>query len=475
MAATYAEADRIIGEVLDLLDDDTVLVILSDHGFKSGDMRPLTDSRMGFGQAIEWHRINGSIALYGNIVKPGYVLKDAGVMDVAPTLLYLLGMPVDRKMTGRLLVDAFDDSWVASHPAHYTDQYDSLIVMSESSVRPSGADKALKDKLVSLGYVAGGDRSLINLANYYHTSGKYAEALEIWKDLLDKNPDDVGAKIGMSNAYHGLGNEDMAIRGLTEVLEIDPGNLKALHSLTTIHAEKGRAEEAMRLAQQAIRIDETNGQSYFNLGSAFQLMGRNEEAAHAYRRAIRYAPDLAEAYANLAQLSATGRRPAQALEAAQKAVELASDKAEMHYVLGMALGANDRKDEALERYRAAISLDPGFVIAYIGASDILLARGKTDSVIALCTQALETPSQYSAYAYNMRGTAYFNQRNLSQAARDFGSAVRANHAYVPARMNLAKVYLQQGKRDDAVAELRTVLSMQPNHPEAAGLLRGLTR
>jgi tetratricopeptide (TPR) repeat protein/predicted AlkP superfamily phosphohydrolase/phosphomutase len=475
MAAAYVEADRIIGEVMDMLDENTVLVILSDHGFKSGDMRPLTDSRMGFGQAVEWHRINGSIALYGSIIKPGYVLQDAGVMDVAPTVLHMLGLPVDRKMTGRLLLDAFDEAWVEAHPVRYTAQYDSLIVGSEYSVQPSAADKALKDKLVSLGYVAGGGRSLVNLANYYHTSGKFKEALEIWQEIVEKDPGDLGARIGMSNAYYGLGKEDMAIRGLTEVLEIDPGNLKALHSLCTIHVEQGRAAEVLKLAQRGLRIDDTDGNCYFNLGSALQLMGRDEEAAHAYRKAIRYAPDLAEAYANLAQIYVTDRRPGQALEAAQKAVDLAADKAEMHYVLGMALEANDRKQEALERYRAALSLNPDFTLAYIGASGILLARGKIDSVITLSAEALRTPSQYTAYAYDMRGTAYFSKGNLKQAARDFTSAVKANSSYLPARINLAKVHIQQGDPEDAAAQLREVLRVQPNHPEATALLRSLNR
>jgi hypothetical protein len=61
----YVEADRILGDVLDMLDDSTLLIIMSDHGFKSGSMRPLTDSRIGFGQAIEWHRIIGYHVLAG--------------------------------------------------------------------------------------------------------------------------------------------------------------------------------------------------------------------------------------------------------------------------------------------------------------------------------------------------------------------------------------------------------------------------
>jgi predicted AlkP superfamily phosphohydrolase/phosphomutase/Flp pilus assembly protein TadD len=475
VAAIYVEADRIIGDVLEMIDDDTVLMVVSDHGFKSGDMRPLSDSRMGFGQAINWHRINGAVAFYGPRVKPGYEVIDVSVLDIAPTILYLLGLPVDENMLGRVMLEAFDDAWVESHPVTYTGAYDSLIVGARYEGEASGADKALKDKLVSLGYVAGGNRSLVNLANYYHRNGKYEEALELWKQIIEDDPNDLGARIGMSNAYFELGKDDLAIQGLLDVLKIDPKNTKTLQSLATIHIERGRATEALRYAEQGLEADPADGQSYFNKGLALELLGRVEEAAHQYRQAVRYAPDLAEAYANLAQIYVAGGRATQALEAARKAVELASDKPEMHYVLGMALNAGGSGQQALERFLAAVRMDEAFVPAYIGACGILMARGNTDSVVVLSTEALRTPSQYANYVHNIKGTAHLSRGEIRLAEREFKAALEADRTFTPARMNLAKVYVRQGQRDDAARELRAVLAADPNNSEAQALLENLGR
>jgi tetratricopeptide (TPR) repeat protein/predicted AlkP superfamily phosphohydrolase/phosphomutase len=475
MGATYHEADRIIGDVLAMIDESTVLVIVSDHGFKSGDMRPLSDSRMGFGQAIEWHRINGSIALYGGIVRQGYELKDASVKDIAPTILYLLGLPVDRKMVGKVLLDAFDESWVRDHPVTYTSVYDSLIVRDEYGTRSSPADKALKDKLVSLGYVAGGNQSLVNLANFYHKNGKYAEALELWKQIVAEDPNDLGAKVGLNNAHYKLGREDLAIRGMLEVLDDDPLNLRALQSLSTIHVEQGRPMQALEYAERGIGADGRDGPSYLNKGNALRLLGRHEEATRAFRKAIEFAPDLAEAYANLAQTYAETGRPTSALEMAQKAIELASGQPQIQYVYGIALSANGRNQEALEQFLDVIAVNRGFVPAYIAASRILGEQGKTDSVIALCTAALDTPSRYAAFVHNLRGAAYWMQGDMERGAHDFRSALALDETYLPARVNLAKVYIQQGRRQDAVTELRRVLAVNPNYPEAQSLLQALTR
>jgi len=473
IAATYAEADRILGDVLDMIDDETVLLIVSDHGFKSGDFRPLSDSRMGFGQAIEWHRLNGAIAIYGGIVKPGYEIEDASVMDIAPTILYLLGMPVDRKMPGKVLLDAFDRKWVADHPIAYTSVYDSLFAPADISVGPSAADQALKDKLVSLGYVAGGQNSLVNLANYYHKNGKYAEAVSLYKQLLDDEPGNAEVKIGMSDAYFKMGKDELAVRGLTEVLERDPNNLEALHSLGNIYVERGRGMEALRIAERALVIDADNGESHFIKGIALQALGRYSEAAEVYKRALKLAPDMPEIYGNLAMIYVDEGRPEEALELVDRALDLAPGKVDMLYIRGLALNGIGQSAKALVQYRKAMSSDPAFVPAYLGAAGIFFTRGEFDSVLALCDKALAVPSGYTAHVYDMRANTYARLGRYGPAIEDFKSAVAADPSMTGSRLNLARTYMAQGRTGEAKEVLQDLLARYPGHPEAGQLLRSL--
>jgi len=437
IAGAYAEADRILGEVLELIDDSTVLLIVSDHGFKSGGMRPLSDSRMGFGQAVAWHRIRGSIAMLGGPVRQGHEIQDAGVMDIAPTLLYLLGLPVDEKMTGRVLTDALDQAWVDARPINYTSEYDALAGGQSLVAGPSAADKALKDKLISLGYVAGGSSALQNLATYYHKNGRFEEALEVWQQLVDLEPDNSAAKISMGNAYFKMGKDDVAIRILEDVIETDPGAMRALHSLVTIHIERGRAREALEVAERAVRSDPNDGWSYYDRGMALELLGRYVEAADSYRRALELAPDLAEAHANIAQIYATSGRPGQALDHARRAVDLAGEQPQMLYILGMALGANGEEQQALEIYYRVIETDSLFVLGYLGACNILLARGEADSVLALSEKAIRIPSGYETYMRNIK----------------------------------ARAHVARGERGAAIEELRKVLDVDPDDEYALSLLK----
>lgn len=470
VAGAYAEADRILGEVLELIDDSTVLLIVSDHGFKSGGMRPLSDSRMGFGQAVAWHRITGSIAMFGGVVKKGYVIEDASVMDIAPTLLYLLGLPVDETMKGRVLTDALDEAWVEAHPITYTSEYERLAGSKSIAAGPSAADEALKDKLVSLGYVAGGNTALSNLATYYHKNGRFAEALEVWKQLVELEPDNLAAKISMGNAYFKLGKDDMAIRVLEDVIAADPGAMKALHSLVTIYIERGRARDALDAAERAIKADPGDGWSYYDRGMALDLLGRPVEAADSYRKALELAPDLAEAHANLAQAYASSGRASQALDHARRAIALAGEKPQMLYILGVALNANGEEQQALEAYYRAIRADSLFVPAYVGACGILLARGNTDSVIVLASRAVGIPSRYESYVRNIKGSAHMRRGENGPAIEEFTRAVAADPRNAAARMNLASLYAQTGRKPEAIEELHKVLTVDPDNQRARSLL-----
>jgi predicted AlkP superfamily phosphohydrolase/phosphomutase len=62
------------------------------------------------------HRSNGLFILRGAGVRTGVTLKAAKIMDVAPTVLYALGLPVPDDMDGRILVEAFEETFVRACP-----------------------------------------------------------------------------------------------------------------------------------------------------------------------------------------------------------------------------------------------------------------------------------------------------------------------------------------------------------------------
>jgi hypothetical protein len=93
----------------------------------------------------------GLLALTGSGVGAGS--RQAGsASDVAPTLLYLLGVPTSRELPGRPRTDLTDQSIAARVPVRLVDSYGSRVL----APRPPGAtplDRDVLDRLRSLGYV----------------------------------------------------------------------------------------------------------------------------------------------------------------------------------------------------------------------------------------------------------------------------------------------------------------------------------
>jgi hypothetical protein len=69
---------------------------------------------------------DGVLALYGEGIRPGALLTGARLVDLAPTALYALGMPVARDLDGQVLTAAFDRAFLASHPLTFFPSYESL-------------------------------------------------------------------------------------------------------------------------------------------------------------------------------------------------------------------------------------------------------------------------------------------------------------------------------------------------------------
>lgn len=69
---------------------------------------------------------DGAVFLLGDSIRPGTLLTGARTVDVVPTLLYGLGLPVARDLDGRVLTEAFRPEFLAAHPLAFVPTYRGL-------------------------------------------------------------------------------------------------------------------------------------------------------------------------------------------------------------------------------------------------------------------------------------------------------------------------------------------------------------
>jgi predicted AlkP superfamily phosphohydrolase/phosphomutase len=141
MRAYYRYVDELIKPFLDAADASTTILVVSDHGFHGG-----------LDRGVDMHKLDGILIMAGRGVGKGEI-TGAGVYDVTPTVLALLGLPPAQDMRGKIL-------WSAISPDIPRDKFTHLIPTYETGERPaagssieSPVDEELKERLRSLGYI----------------------------------------------------------------------------------------------------------------------------------------------------------------------------------------------------------------------------------------------------------------------------------------------------------------------------------
>jgi predicted AlkP superfamily phosphohydrolase/phosphomutase len=120
-----------VGEVERSLGPGEVLLVVSGYGMEPAPLwrRGLSWIEGGSsGGGTHEGAPDGLLLAVGDGIRAGGSLRAASVLDVTPTILYLMGLPVARDMEGRVLTEMIDDDFARSHPVTFVPSYESLAV-----------------------------------------------------------------------------------------------------------------------------------------------------------------------------------------------------------------------------------------------------------------------------------------------------------------------------------------------------------
>ncbi|MEA3452582.1 MAG: alkaline phosphatase family protein, partial [Bacteroidota bacterium] len=106
--AGYKYHDMMLESLLKHTDENTTVIIVSDHGFHSDHLRPKIIPDEPAGPAYQ-HRDFGIFAMKGPNIKKDERVYGVSLINITPTLLYLFDLPIGEDMDGVPLVQAFEN------------------------------------------------------------------------------------------------------------------------------------------------------------------------------------------------------------------------------------------------------------------------------------------------------------------------------------------------------------------------------
>jgi predicted AlkP superfamily phosphohydrolase/phosphomutase len=134
--AYYARLDTALAELWARQQGPGLLAVVSAHGTAAASGWRRIGAEISSRRSLAGHfspAPDGILLLYGEGIRPGQRLADARLVDVVPTLLYGLGLPVARDLDGQVLLQAFEASYLARHPLTFVPTYEALRPRSSSA------------------------------------------------------------------------------------------------------------------------------------------------------------------------------------------------------------------------------------------------------------------------------------------------------------------------------------------------------
>lgn len=129
----YEYYDKLLGKFLTGLKEDEILVVYSPFGVEPLPLwKRFVERLLGDPEISAYHELApaGVIFLYGKGVRKAKHDEPFRIVDITPTLLYYLGLPVGRDMDGIVRSSAFTEDFISENPIIYISSYE------EFEIRP---------------------------------------------------------------------------------------------------------------------------------------------------------------------------------------------------------------------------------------------------------------------------------------------------------------------------------------------------
>jgi superkiller protein 3 len=174
---------------------------------------------------------------------------------------------------------------------------------------------------------------LFERGNAAQSQGRYEDAEQTWRRVLQIDPNNVDAHINLGFTLYLQGKLEEAIPAYRRAIELNPESALAYNNLGFALSDQGKLDEAIAAYNRAIQLNPEYALAYNNLGIALRNQGKLDEAIAAYRTALRL-PDEQATSASAHTLA--------------------------HTALGYALQQQGNLQEAISQYQTALQLDPEF-------------------------------------------------------------------------------------------------------------------
>lgn len=372
----YRFHDMMLARLLELAGPETTVILCSDHGFESGSQRPRGIPREPAGPAI-WHRQYGIVVIAGPGIKQDERIYGASLIDIAPTVLTLFGLPLGEDMDGRPLLEAFETPPAVKAIPSWDAVEGEAGMHAEGRQLDRDQARELMQQFAALGYIEDPNADSAKQAESAEIEAKYNLSLtHLWKNrpeqaipLLEevtrRRPWEDRFLIQLAAAYFRGGYFKQTERLLTAAYDLEAtDSAMAVLLFGRVKLALGETEAGLKHLLRAEGMDRRLPSIYTHIGDVYLRLGRLEEAKGAFEKAISLDEDNAIAYQGLSNVYRRRWQNQETADAALHAVSLLHRLPGAHFNLGVAMARSGQFARARVALETALRFQPQLVNAH---------------------------------------------------------------------------------------------------------------
>ncbi len=324
-------------------------------------------------------------------------------------------------------------------------------------------EKALKSDPESVPLHTEFAKSLIEM-------GEIKRAVEICENAVELDPTNPEPHNILGGIYYSYGGrtkqmQEKALKEFSKVLELKPDHLDALQSAAELYREAGRYEEAVEAYAKVRQVAPGRFGAYFFGGQALSELGRSAEAIHVLEEGLRIRDDVPDYLLLLGSLyEETGQL--------DKAIELYSDGLQnaprtdvrLTHQTGLALMEAGRFSEAVPLLEKLVKVRPE---AGIDLARALRGEKRLQEAVEKLEEVLRRDPQDVEANFELAKTlVILGDKERARSKFEYLTQVddpRAEAYRNLFKTNLAFIYEEEGRFEEAISLLEEVVKDEPDN------------
>ena len=247
---------------------------------------------------------------------------------------------------------------------------------------------------------------------------------------------------GRATRLATLGQLQEANALLVGLLKKDPHLQDVRLSLGLNQQRLGRDLEALELFREVLVADPMMAIAHFDAGLSYYNLHRFDEAAEELKVAVALSPDYTKAEELLANILLQKQEYDQARERFNHILQTTPDDYEANYNLGVLAALKDDWEDGVKYLKAALTTDPDSAEAHNTLGSIYVRKGDPESARGEFEEAIRLKADYAWAHYNL-GLVYRVLREPEAARTEFQKALVADPEFRAARDALT--HLEQSR------------------------------